>query len=108
MFHFGKRDVAGLLESSPATVVKDSQLSNLLGDKNVTNVAVSGKACLALIDSDSGSTIARSYVPDNDIQDSDTQLTVHAAGGHVVTYLGVSEIDVHINPSVGDDCDNIS
>ena len=109
MFRFGKRDIAGLSESSPATVVKGSQLSNLLGDKNVTNVMVNGKACLAIIDSGSEvSTIARSYVPDNDIQELDTQLTVHAAGGHVVTYLGVSEIDVQINPSIGDDCDKLT
>ena len=108
-FRFGKHDVAGLLESSPATVVEDSQLSNLLGDKNVTNVMVNSKACLALIDSGSEvSTIARSYVSDNDIQELDTQLMVHAAGGHIVTYLGVSEIDVHINPSVGDDCDKLT
>ena len=72
-------------------------------------VTVNVKACLTLIDSGSEvSTIARSYVPDNDIHELDTQLTVHAAGGHVVTYLGVSEIDVHINPSIGEDCDKLT
>ena len=65
---FGKRGAAGLLESSPVTVVKDSQLSNVLGDKNVTNVTVNCISCLALIDSGSEvSTIASSYAPDNDM-----------------------------------------
>ena len=81
----------------------------MLGSKNVTNVRVNGNSCFALIDSGSEvSTIARSYVPDGDIQSLDIPLTVRAAGDHVVSYLGVAEIDVNLSPDIGDDSDKLT
>jgi len=85
------------------------KLSNLLGNKNITNVRVNNDSYFVLIDSGSDvSTITRSYIPDGNMQSLDIPHTVRAAGDLVVGYLRVAEIDVDLDPDVGDANDTLT
>ena len=80
---------------------KDSNLSRLLGQKNIARVTVNGVHCFALVDSGAEvSTIEKRFVPEADLQRLDFDLTVHTAGDNVLNYLGVAEIEVDLRPDL--------
>jgi transposase InsO family protein len=88
--------------SPSSTIQPPASTASLIGIENVTVVRVNGYQCRALIDTGSNITtisnaLMKDHLPNVPIRQLDDLLTVHAAGGGLVNYLGYVEVDITVD-----------